>query len=278
MGKILDVSHLYEKLKIKIRDNLPLSQRLTLASIKIESNDYASQMYIRQQAKLAQELKIDYRLISLEAKASSDEILQRIEALNKDNTVQGIVVNKPFPKNWNEELIFSALSVDKDIEGMNPCNLGKLFLGTPRFIPPTVLSVLEFIKDTGVKLYGKKVTLVGFSNIIGKPLSLLLGDKFATVSITHIATYEAGDLRSYISDADILISATGVPGLIKGSWIKKGAVVVDVGVGEKDGKLTGDVEFEAAKKKASFITPVPGGVGKLTTMFLFHNLIIAAKI
>jgi len=160
---------------------------------------------------------------------------------------------------------------------MNLNNLGKFFTGQPQFISPTVSSIICMLNQCRVKFYGKKATVVGFSSLIGKPLALWLGNQFATVSITHIATYEAGDLEAYVKEADILISAAGVPDLIKGSWIKEGAIVIDAGTAQKCGKLTGDVEFNEAKKKASAITPVPGGVGKLTTLFLYHNLIIAAK-
>jgi methylenetetrahydrofolate dehydrogenase (NADP+)/methenyltetrahydrofolate cyclohydrolase len=158
---------------------------------------------------------------------------------------------------------------------MNPYNLGLLFIGEPLFISPTVLSALEFIKMTGVKLYGKDVTIVGFSTLIGKPLALILGRRFATVSITHIATSESKHLPFYVKNADIVISAVGVPNLIKGTWLKKGVIAIDVGIGRKNSKIVGDIEFEGAKEKAAFITPVPGGVGKLTSLFLFNNLIDA---
>ncbi|MBU2251537.1 MAG: bifunctional 5,10-methylenetetrahydrofolate dehydrogenase/5,10-methenyltetrahydrofolate cyclohydrolase, partial [Candidatus Omnitrophica bacterium] len=170
------------------------------------------------------------------------------------------------------------IAPDKDIEGMNPYNLGRLALGNPLFIPPTVLSVLELIKFTGLALRGKKVTIIGASSIIGKPLALLLADKLATVTIAQIGTYEAGDLESYCRQADVLISAAGVPGLVKGDWIKKGAVVIDVGTAEKSSKISGDVEFEKAKESAAAITPVPGGVGRLTTLFLFDNLLRAERL
>ncbi len=130
---------------------------------------------------------------------------------------------------------------------------------------------------SGIDLYGKQVTIVGFSTLIGKPLALILGRKLASVAIAHIGTYESGKLPFYVKNSDIVVSAVGKPHIIKGQWIKKGAVVIDVGIGEFKGKVVGDVEFEKAKKKAAFITPVPGGVGKLTSLFLFKNLIDAFK-
>ncbi len=196
---------------------------------------------------------------------------------NKNKKITGIVDNTPFPSNFTEELIFSTIDHKKDIEGMNPYNLGLLFVGEPLFVSPTVLSILEFIKMSGIDLYGKQVTIVGFSTLIGKPLTLILGRKLATVTITHIGTYESGKLPFYIKNSDIVVSAVGKPHIIKGEWIKKGAVVIDVGIGEFNGKVVGDIEFEKAKRRAAFITPVPGGVGKLTSLFLFKNLIDAYK-
>lgn len=281
MAKSLDLNYLPDKLKQKIKANLPVAERLTLASVKLKGDDYSSKMYTLQQAKLSQDLGsgVDYRPILLNENASLVEVLTEIEKLNKDRTITGIVFNKPFPKAWPDEEIFSAICPDKDIEGMNPINLGKLFLGKPVFIPPTVASVLEFIDYSKIELYGRRVTIVGASNIIGKPLSLLLADKFASVSITHIGTFEAGDLEAYVKEADLVISAAGVAGLIKADWIKKGAVVIDVGINQRDGKTVGDVEItDSLTKKVSFISPVPGGVGKLTTMFLFHNLLTAYRV
>jgi methylenetetrahydrofolate dehydrogenase (NADP+)/methenyltetrahydrofolate cyclohydrolase len=277
MGEVLDIGKIYEKLKEEVKEesrNLPL---LTLASVVIDIN-YSSQRYISCQEKLSKEVGIEYILVRLEGGVSLGNTIREIKELNEKDRITGIVVNKPFPHGWNEEDVFSAIDLKKDIEGMNPCNLGRLFGGKPCFVPPTILSILEFIKLSGVSLYGKEVTIVGFSTLIGKPLAIILGKEFASVSITHIATYQAGRLPFYVNNADILISAAGVPELIKGEWIKKGAIVIDVGVGEKKGKVCGDIEFEKAKKRAAFITPVVGGVGRLTTMFLLKNLIKAAKL
>ncbi|MCF7888356.1 MAG: bifunctional 5,10-methylenetetrahydrofolate dehydrogenase/5,10-methenyltetrahydrofolate cyclohydrolase, partial [Candidatus Omnitrophica bacterium] len=142
----------------------------------------------------------------------------------------------------------------------------------------TVLAVLATIESLDIDLYGKDITVVGFSTLIGKPLVLLLGQKFATVTITHIATYQKQRLPFYIKNADLLISAVGKPHFIKGEWIKKGAIVIDVGVSKKGSKVVGDIEFEQAIKKASFISPVPAGIGKLTSLFLFKNLLKAKKL
>jgi len=276
MEKGLEVKRVYERLKEQIKDKVSALGQLTLASVRV-GHDYSSGVYLLQQEKIALELGIDYLAVTLAPEAPLDKVLQKIEELNKDNSVAGIVLNKPFPAQWKEGAIFSAIDSQKDVEGVNPYNLGMLLIGKPKFISPTVMSVLEFLNIADVDLYGREVTIVGSSVLIGKPLAIILANDFATVSITHIATYEKGRLPFYINNADILISAVGKPCIIRGEWIKEGAVVIDVGVGQKDGKLTGDVEFDKAVQKASFITPVPGGVGKFTTLFLFENLIKAKQ-
>ena len=275
--KKLEIKQICEELKQNLKEEVQKLPTLRIASLSI-GKDYASLVYVSAQSKIAKELGIDYYSIELEDNRSLNDVLGKIDELNDDKSINGIIVNKPFSKKFKEEVIFSAIDKNKDVEGMNPCNLGSLFYAEPLFTSPTVLGVLEILKSLEINLYGKDVVIVGFSTLIGKPLALLLGQEFATVSITHIATFEAGKLPSYIKGADIVISAVGKPKVIKGSWIKKGAVVIDVGIGELEGKVVGDVEFDAAAKQASFVTPVPGGVGKLTTLFLFKNLIKAAKI
>lgn len=276
MAKILEAKEIYDILKERLKTRLKSLPALTLASVSIGKN-YSSQVYRASQKKLAEGLGVKYLSLELPQDISIKDALTKIQSLNKNKKITGIVANKPFPSNFTEELVFSTIDHKKDLEGMNPYNLGLLFVGEPLFISPTVLSILEFIKMSGIDLYGKQVTIVGFSTLIGKPLALILGRKLASVSITHIGTYESGKLPFYIKNSDIVVSAVGKPHIIKGEWIKKGAVVVDVGIGQFNGKVVGDIEFEKAKRKASFITPVPGGVGKLTSLFLFKNLIDAYK-
>ena len=276
MAKVLKAKEIYDILKERLKARLKATPTLTLASVSIGKN-YSSQVYRASQRRLAENLGVKYLSLELPQNISIKDALTKIESLNKNKKITGIVANKPFPSNFTEELIFSTIDHKKDIEGMNPYNLGLLFVGEPLFVSPTVLSILEFIKMSGIDLYGKQVTIVGFSTLIGKPLTLILGRKLATVTITHIGTYESGKLPFYIKNSDIVVSAVGKPHIIKGEWIKKGAVVIDVGIGEFNGKVVGDIEFEKAKRRAAFITPVPGGVGKLTSLFLFKNLIDAYK-
>ena len=277
MAIVFDARKIYDSLLAEIKTKLDDMPKLCLASVTV-GQDLSAKSYRSAQEKLAKELGIEYRPLDLKSDLTFGEFKSEIEKLNEDISVAGIIINKPFPLEWSDTDVFSLLSESKDVEGMHPDNLGRFFIGQPRFISPTVLSVIELLRESGVKLYGVKITLVGFSPLIGRPLALWLGNKFATVTIAHIATDEKGDLPSYIKSADIIISAVGKPGLIRGEWIKRGAVVIDVGTGYKDNKISGDVEFDKAKEKAAFITPVPGGVGKLTTVFLYHNLVLAYKL
>ena len=277
MAEIIAVEQFSKELKEKLQKERKALGNLKLASVSVGDN-FATQCYLSSQKKAAQELEIEYLSINLSDDTSQEAALDQIQKLNADKDITGIILNKPFPDSWQEYAILSALSFKKDIEGMSPYNLGRLLQKDPLFVSPTALAVLECIERCKVNLYGKEVIIVGFSTLIGKPLSVLLADRFATVFITHIGTSEAGNLPAHVKKADIVISAVGKPNLIKGDWIKEGAIVIDVGVGKLEGKPVGDVEFGVAKKKASLITPVPGGVGKLTTLFLFSNLLKAAQL
>jgi methylenetetrahydrofolate dehydrogenase (NADP+)/methenyltetrahydrofolate cyclohydrolase len=276
MAKVLEATTIYAKLKQELKKQIKALPQLTLASLSV-GQSYSRDVYLWAQKKLAQELGVNYVTLALSAGISLKDTLNKLSELNKDNKITGIIANKPFPKGFNEETIFCAIDFKKDIEGMHPYNLGYLFIGEPKLVSPTVLSILEFLEMAKIKFYGKEVTIIGFSTLIGKPLALLLGRKFATVNITHIATYERKRLRFYVRNADILISAVGKPNFIKGNWIKNKATVIDVGIGERNGKIIGDIDFESVKSKAAFITPVLGGVGKLTSLFLFQNLVKAHK-
>lgn len=288
MAKILEAQEFYSSFVSGIKDELKSMPGLCLASVVIGQHPSTS-VYLHSQEKLAKELGIKYRFRQLKEHISLGEFKAEIKVLNQDKTVNGIIINKPFPFS-DEEEIFSLIDPDKDVEGVHPFNLGKLFSANKYIsniladktvdllLPPTVRSVLVFLSLSGRhSLRGWKITIVGSSALIGKPLALLLANELATISVVQIGTFEKGELPGYVASADILISAVGQPDLIKGEWIKPGAVVIDVGIGKKEGKTAGDVEFAAACQKASFITSVPGGVGKLTPIFLYSNLILAAK-
>ena len=285
MAVVFNIHNKSEVLISRIKAGLKALPGLCLVSVVVGAD--TARRYRASQEKMAKELGIEYRSLDLKPGISFKEFKSEIKKLNEDESITGIILNKPFPCGWIEEEIFFLLDENKDVEGVHPVNLGKLFRGNKNIadelnfspesilLPPTVRSILYVLKiSSNINVRGKRITIVGFSSLVGKPLTLLLANAFATVSITHIGTYESRDLEYYVKSADILISAVGKPGLIKGDWIKDKAVVIDVGTMQKDGKLTGDVEFDKAKEKAAFITPVPGGVGKFTSLFLYYNLIL----
>lgn len=277
MPEILNTKVFADTLLGKLKKERAGLGKISLASLTV-GNDAPTRIYIAAQKKLAKTLNIDYKVYEFKKTANINSVIELLKELNKSKVVKGIIIHKPLPSEWDEFRLLEILSPEKDIEGITPYNLGRILLRNPLFLPPTVMSVLEILKITRLNLWGKNVVIVGFSLHIGKPLSIILADEFSTVSITHIATYKKRELPAYIRKADIIISCVGHPHLIKGEWIKKGAVVIDVGITKYKNKISGDIEFEKASNKASFITPVPGGVGTLTGVFLFKNLLQAAKL
>ena len=197
--------------------------------------------------------------------------------LNDDVNVTAIILQLPLPKQINARVVVEFMDPAKDAEGMHPSNLGKILQANFDIAPCTPLAVMELLKLSGIKLYGKEAVIVGHSEIVGKPLSLMLLKEFATTTVCHIATGERGSLPEHVKKAEVLIVAVGKAGLVKGEWVKEGAVVIDVGINRVGDKLVGDVEFEEASKRAGFITPVPGGVGPLTVTMLMKNVIALYK-
>jgi methylenetetrahydrofolate dehydrogenase (NADP+)/methenyltetrahydrofolate cyclohydrolase len=247
-------------------------QRPVLASVVVGTNP-AAHVYLKSQAKTAQESGIEYRLVSLPTDVPRDDLIAEVVKLNADRGIHGIMVQTPLPKGIGLNEIMSFISARKDAEGMHPENLGKILLGEARVTPCTAQACMELLRFYHVKLYGKEVVVVGHSDIVGKPLALMLLKEFATTTVCHIATSEAHRLTEHVARAEVLIVAVGKTHLIKGSWIKEGAVVIDVGINRIGEAIVGDVEFQEAGKRASFITPVPGGVGPLTVAILMKNCV-----
>ncbi|MFH1594270.1 MAG: bifunctional 5,10-methylenetetrahydrofolate dehydrogenase/5,10-methenyltetrahydrofolate cyclohydrolase [Candidatus Omnitrophota bacterium] len=248
-----------------------------LVSIQVGENA-ASAVYIKSQKKNAENLGIEYELKTLDADLTQDGLIEEMGRLNSDKGVTAIIVQLPLPKQIDHKIVMAAIAPEKDAEGMHPTNLGRLLLGSSNLAPCTAQAVMELILSTGIKLYGKEAVIVGHSEIVGKPLSMLLLKQFATTRVCHIATGERGVLAEHVKDAEVLVVAVGKAGLVKGDWIKKDAIVVDVGINRIEGKIVGDVEFEKAKERASYITPVPGGVGPLTVTMLLKNVVEAFKL
>jgi len=275
-GKIL-AKNLKEDLRTEI---IGLKSKTGKAPVVVNimiGDDHAACAYAKSQQKVAEYIGIDYRLDILNKDITEDSLSKHIKELNSNPKINGIMVHKPVPKQINHQTVSNHIDMAKDLEGVNVGNVGKMLLGQTNIIPCTPAAVMEHIKSTKIDLRGKEVVVVGHSEIVGKPLSLLLLQEMATVTVCHVATSEAGKLVDHIARADILIVAVGKAGLIKGDWIKQGAVVIDVGINQVDSKIVGDVEFDAAKKKAAFITPVPGGVGPVTVVMLMKNAIEAFK-
>ncbi len=262
-----------EDLKKEIQE---LNLKPVLASIQIGDNA-GSEAYAKSQRKTAENLGIEYRFHKLNQDTKEQELIDFIKKLNEDKGVNGMILQMPLPPQIDYKKMSNYILPQKDVEGIHPANMGKIVFGKAKILPCTAAAVMVLLKETGIDLYGKETVIVGHSEIVGKSLSLLLLEKFATVTVCHIGTSEAGKLEEHVKSAEILIVAVGKAGLIKGQWIKQQAVVIDVGINRVGGKIVGDVEFEEAAKRASLITPVPGGVGPLTVMMLMRNLVEAAK-
>ena len=261
MAKLLEGKPLAEKIKEEIKQQVnSLKKKPVLASIQVGENAGA-EAYAKSQKKTAEGLGIEYQFHKLNQDTTEASLIEFIQKLNADKSINGIIIQMPLPGQIDYKKISQFILPDKDIEAMHQANIGKIVFGKAKILPCTPAAVMELLNSTGVNLYGKEVVVVGHSEIVGKPLALLLLDKFATVTVCHIGTSQAGKLEEHVRKAEVLIVAVGKAGLIKGEWIKEGAIVIDVGINRVGDKIVGDVEFEAAEKRASYITPVPGGVG-----------------
>jgi len=278
LAKLLEGRPIAEKIKDQIKQEITsLKMKPVLASIQIGDNAGA-ESYAKSQKKLAESLGIEYQFHKLNPDTSEKELEQFIQKLNSDKSINGIIIQMPLPAQIDYKKISQFILPEKDVEGMHPTNMGKIVFGKTNILPCTPAAVMELLKETGVDLYGKEVVIVGHSEIVGKPLALLLLEKFATVTVCHIGTSKAGKLEEHVRKAEVLIVAVGKAGLIKGEWVKEGTIVIDVGINRVADKIVGDVEFDEAEKRAAYITPVPGGVGPLTVTMLMRNLVEAAKL
>ena len=242
-------------------------------TVVIVGDDGASLSYVRSKNKAAEKIGMTSDIVHLSSDTSEEDLLAEIVRLNEDAEVHGILVQVPLPEQISEEKVLETIAPEKDVDGFSPVNIGRLYTGQRTFKPCTPLGIMELLKHTG-SLEGKTVAVVGRSHIVGQPVSKLLTDENATVTIMHSRTV---DMVEQLKNYDVIVSAVGKPGLITGKDIKEGAIVVDVGNTVVDGKLVGDVDFESAEKVASWITPVPGGVGPLTITMVLNNTLLAAK-
>ncbi|MDC3414434.1 bifunctional methylenetetrahydrofolate dehydrogenase/methenyltetrahydrofolate cyclohydrolase FolD [Aquibacillus sp. 3ASR75-11] len=244
-------------------------------TVIIIGNDPASISYVRGKQRASDVVGIDSKLIEMDNTTSQSELLELIKKLNNDPKTHGILVQLPLPDHIDEQVIIEAIHPTKDVDGFHPINIGKMMTGKETFFPCTPYGIITMLKSKNIQIEGKHAVVVGRSNIVGKPVGQLLLNENATVTYIHSKTK---NFRHFTKQADILVVAVGKEHFISGEDIKAGAVVIDVGINRNaEGKLTGDVEFESAKEKASYITPVPKGVGPMTITMLLHNTIKSAQ-
>lgn len=260
------------------RDALAYEQKygrkIGLAVILAGENP-ASKIYVRNKIVACEETGIRSFEYYLPETVTTDQLIELVETVNADENIDGLLVQLPLPKGVDEKAVLKAVSPAKDVDGFHAVNAGNLLLGNPCLAACTPSGIMELIKSTGVQIAGKNAVVVGRSNIVGKPVAVMLLSENATVTVCHSKTT---DLKKHTLEADILVVAVGIKEFIKGDMIKKGAVVIDVGMNRSGGKLYGDVEFDSAKERAAFITPVPGGVGPMTITMLLKNTVKAANL
>lgn len=244
-------------------------------AVVIVGNDQASRVYVNNKKKACEAVGFQSFEYALDESTTQEQLLDLVNVLNRDDRVNGILVQLPLPGHIDEKAVINAISPDKDVDAFHPVNVGKIMIGEYSFLPCTPAGVMRLIESTGVDITGKHCVVVGRSNIVGKPQAMLLLQKNGTVTICHSKTK---DLKDVCRSADILVVAIGRAKFITGDMIKEGAVVIDVGMDrDENGKLCGDVDFESAEKVAGYITPVPGGVGPMTIAMLMKNTLTAAK-
>ena len=243
-------------------------------AVVLVGEDPASQTYVRSKEKSTVKVGMYSEVHRLPAETSEAQLLALVDKLNKEPKIHGILVQLPLPGHMDETKVLNAIDPDKDVDGFHPVNAGRLFTGQESFIPCTPHGIMELLADGGVDLRGKQAVVVGRSNIVGKPIAMLLLQKHATVTICHSRT---ADLGAVTRQADVLVVAVGRPNFIRGEMVKPGAVVIDVGINRVDGALVGDVDFQSVSEVAGSITPVPGGVGPMTITMLLKNTLAAAQ-
>ncbi len=279
MSKLIDGKQIAKEIRVELKKEVDALKEKTgkvpgLAVVLV-GEDPASATYVRMKGKACEEAGFLSRTHRLSENTTQKELLDLVKQLNDDDEIHGILVQLPLPDGLDEQEVLYTIDPEKDVDGFHPFNVGRLMTGDPSFVPCTPRGVIELLDRSGVEIKGKRAVVIGRSNIVGKPVALLLLQKHATVTICHSRTQ---DLPGVVREADIVVAAVGRPEMVKGDWIKEGAIVIDVGVnrvGEK--KLVGDVAFDEAKEVASLITPVPGGVGPMTIAMLLQNTLESFK-
>ncbi|HDB6515081.1 TPA: bifunctional methylenetetrahydrofolate dehydrogenase/methenyltetrahydrofolate cyclohydrolase FolD [Staphylococcus aureus] len=278
VAKILDGKQIAKDYRQGLQDQVEALKEKGFTpklSVILVGNDGASQSYVRSKKKAAEKIGMISEIVHLEETATEEEVLNELNRLNNDDSVSGILVQVPLPKQVSEQKILEAINPEKDVDGFHPINIGKLYIDEQTFVPCTPLGIMEILKHADIDLEAKNAVVIGRSHIVGQPVSKLLLQKNASVTILHS---RSKDMASHLKDADVIVSAVGKPGLVTKDVVKEGAVIIDVGnTPDENGKLKGDVDYDAVKEIAGAITPVPGGVGPLTITMVLNNTLLAEK-
>lgn len=272
-GKMIS-TQIKDELKIEVEKMKEEGKNTVLAVIQV-GNDPASTVYVGNKKKACAYIGIESRAFELPEETTQQELLSLVEKLNQEKEVDGILVQLPLPEHINEERVINAIHPDKDVDGFHPESVGRLSIGQKGFVSCTPAGIIELLKRSGIEIEGKECVVLGRSNIVGKPMAMLLLRENGTVTVCHSRTK---NLKEITKRADILVAAVGKPKFLTADYVKEGAVVIDVGIHRmENGKLCGDVDFDSVSPKTSFITPVPGGVGPMTIAMLMHNCVEARK-
>ena len=279
MAKIIDGKqislYIKNELKKKVAKYKEQGLEITLAVVKV-GNDPASAVYVRNKEKACEYVGINSKTLALPEETTEEELLNVVKELNEDKNVNGILVQLPLPKHIDESKVLLTIDSTKDVDGFHPVNVGKMVIGEDTFLPCTPAGIIEMIKRTDIDIEGKECVVIGRSNIVGKPMAMLMLKENATVTIAHSRTK---DLKEVTKRADIIVAAIGKAKFVTADYVKEGAVVIDVGMDrDENGKLCGDVDFESVSKVASAITPVPGGVGPMTVTMLLVNCLRSVEL
>lgn len=274
MGEIISGKELSKEIREQVKQRVTELQetygKVPHLAVVLVGDDPASQSYVRGKERACKRAGMDSTVILKNDDTTKDELLQIIDTLNKDNDVHGILVQLPLPKHIDENKVIDAIDIRKDVDGFHPLNVAYMHLGRDAILPATPKGILTMIHSKNIELKGKDALIIGRSNIVGKPVAMLLMKEHATVTIAHSRTQ---NLKDKCLRADIIVAAVGRPNTVTADMVKDGAVVIDVGVNRVDDKLVGDCDFDAIKDKASYITPVPGGVGPMTITSLLQNTV-----
>ncbi|HII53556.1 bifunctional 5,10-methylene-tetrahydrofolate dehydrogenase/5,10-methylene-tetrahydrofolate cyclohydrolase [Candidatus Micrarchaeota archaeon CG08_land_8_20_14_0_20_49_17] len=271
---MLSCKEIADKIQEDVRNEITKNNYALTLSFVVVGNDPASKVYVSRKEKVCSAVGIVSQSHNLQETASEEDVIELVRELNEDEGVNGILVQLPLPRQINPNKVSDAISHEKDVDGITPINLGRLVSGDPFLVPCTPMGIMAVFEMNQLPIEGRHAVVIGRSLIVGKPISLLLQNKNATVTMCHSKT---ADLAVITAQADILIAAVGKPKFVTADMVKKDAVVIDVGINRVEDKLIGDVDYEAVKDKASFITPVPGGVGLLTVAMLTRNVLTAYK-